>query len=47
MERFYLVEYGFFSFVFYYAFRIDRGVVVACLIGWGLVTVVGAVDEMI
>lgn len=46
-ERFHLAEYGLLSLALYHALRIDRGVAAACLIGWGLATAAGAIDETI
>ena len=46
-ERFHLAEYGLLSLLAFRAFRLDLGTGASCLLGWGLASVAGTIDETI
>ena len=46
-ERFHLAEYGLLSLFAYRALRLDLGLAASCLVGCGIATVAGIIDETI
>ncbi len=46
-ERFHLAEYGVLSLFAFRALSVDKGLAASCLIGWGIASAAGTVDEAI